>query len=416
MFVLGWLRAVIEAHVCLIDKNAQICASSFFTKILQNCVDSLSVTTLSDVVAFTIGSCKRLLTDCLKEFFKLNLIDENISSKITSTLQNLLSYQFMPVWPRCFDIFSTYFDVLRSSPNVVDLRNLLQSMAELRESENFAYKSQLDKVFGSAIRHLGPEVVLNAVPLSIDADAPALSVDFPNSWLIPLLRQNVVASKLNHFATIFLPVAVRLKKRVEKFASVGKTVEANVFDVVQRQIWDLLPSYCNAPTDVADSFKDIAKILGTVLLDRPSLRLTVLSSLRALILKNSSDDVSKQELARYAKNFLPILINLYVSEASTENVDTVGYDDQGVRLAVLETIRVYLKITPSDLIEKFLNVALEKLNNNDESVNVYDRRNMKHRTMDVLISLVKYLNAIQISTLFNQVSVYCNQGNVKNIA
>ena len=47
-------------------------------------------------------------------------------------------------------------------------------------------------------------------------------------------------------------------------------------------------------------------------------------------------DASKEELSQYSKNYLPILFNLYTAEDNEGDAD---------KLAILETIRVYLSIT-----------------------------------------------------------------------
>lgn len=47
----------------------------------------------------------------------------------------------------------------------------------------------------------------------------------------------------------------------------------------------MLPGFCTRPTDVAACFKNIAKTLGTIILDRPDLRLAACQALRTLISK-----------------------------------------------------------------------------------------------------------------------------------
>ena len=47
-------------------------------------------------------------------------------------------------------------------------------------------------------------------------------------------------------------------------------------------------------------------------------------------------DASKKELSLYSKNYLPILFNLYTAEGNEGDAD---------KLAILETVRVYLSIT-----------------------------------------------------------------------
>lgn len=97
-------------------------------------------------------------------------------------------------------------------------------------------------------------------------------------------------------------------------AQAGSTVESKIYDTLQwqvrvswgrkrdrawgtqvpgdsnfqtppSQIWTLLPGFCTRPTDVAASFKGLARTLGTAINERPDLRVTVCQALRTLITK-----------------------------------------------------------------------------------------------------------------------------------
>ena len=93
----------------------------------------------------------------------------------------------------------------------------------------------------------------------------------------------------------------------------------------------------------------MAKGLGTMLSNRKDLRLTVMSSLRRLITYSKESDKSSdlKELARFSKNYLPILFVIYTTP-------TKGTDEEGVRLSALETIKVCLHIMLSTRIYNIL--------------------------------------------------------------
>lgn len=83
-------------------------------------------------------------------------------------------------------------------------------------------------------------------------------------------------------------------------------------------------------------FQNIAKTMGTILNSRKELRDTILVSLRKLIHSVSKNDDSsndKEQLAYFAKNFLPICLNLYTYPAH-------GTDEEATRFSALETIKV----------------------------------------------------------------------------
>lgn len=83
--------------------------------------------------------------------------------------------------------------------------------------------------------------------------------------------------------------------------------------------------------------QSIAKILGTAIAEVKELRLAVMASLRKLIAVASEPGGEEDlaELARFDKNYLPILFNVYTTK-------TFGSEEEGHRLAALETIKVTL--------------------------------------------------------------------------
>lgn len=76
--------------------------------------------------------------------------------------------------------------------------------------------------------------------------------------------------------------------------------------------------------------------MGSMLNTRKELRDTILMSLRRLIdstCKNDNLSEDKNQLAHFAKNFLPICLNLYTNPAH-------GTDEEATRVSALETIKV----------------------------------------------------------------------------
>jgi len=76
-----------------------------------------------------------------------------------------------------------------------------------------------------------------------------------------------------------------LKSNIEKASKSGQDVIAKTLEQLHLQIWDLLPAFCNYPTDIDISFKSIAKKLNDTLLDEPELRKTISTSIQYLIQK-----------------------------------------------------------------------------------------------------------------------------------
>ena len=231
------------------------------------------------------------------------------------------------------------------------MKSLLEQLAQLRSSQNFDFEAELDDVVGRAVSVLGPRRVLEAIPLNITGGET--DYEFKSSWLLPIFRENIKNTQLAFFVEYFLPLAAKCLSRSAHCGASGDNVGHKTYEVLVFQIWSLLPGFCNCPTDLSVSFKSIARILGAQLTQRKEIRLDILSSLRQLISRNIDNEVNKAEIARYSKNFLPILFNLYTSVPA-------GSEEAGQRLASLETIKLFLGISDPDLLGTMFDTALEK--------------------------------------------------------
>ncbi|CAF4449020.1 unnamed protein product, partial [Rotaria magnacalcarata] len=76
----------------------------------------------------------------------------------------------------------------------------------------------------------------------------------------------------------------------------------------------------------------------------------------------------REEIAKYAKNYLPLLFNLYTSEKWNASRDPV-------RQSVFETIKRYLTITDHELCQQFFDKSLEKMKNTElDQTTLYENR------------------------------------------
>ena len=62
-------------------------------------------------------------------------------------------------------------------------------------------------------------VVLKAVPLQLDPDPKGVvgSHDFPRSWMLPVLRDNIKKDELSYFSDNFLQLAGKLRAKSEQY-------------------------------------------------------------------------------------------------------------------------------------------------------------------------------------------------------
>ncbi|KAG1655520.1 RRP12-like protein [Nymphon striatum] len=376
--LIAWLCVMKEAHTNLYRLDSNLAFSHFphFFTTARNCFLSDKV----NVHRVVFDCLKMLLTECILPHatqFKSELNSENQSyfpMKILTILENGLGFQYHTAWGEVLKLFSTFFEVLLS-------------LADLRDSYKFVYTRELDHAVGMAIRGMGPQIFLQYVPLQLEDDKVTLA-HFPRSWLLPVLRDNIQETELSYFSSYFVPLAKQIHARGEELKKENKIVEYKTLNILQNQIWSLLPGFCNKPTDLQTNFKGLARLLGDLLKERPDLRIIILTSIRGIIKSCDENVEDQQEISKYAKNYIPIFFNLY-----TTPVDKKGSVEDGIRLAVLETLKVYLSITNIKQIEVFFDTALKKQEDGTDSFT-------RHSLLDLLRLMLPYVDENRLLKLY----------------
>jgi hypothetical protein len=164
------------------------------------------------------------------------------------------------------------------------------------------------------------------------------------------ISKKIEKSKKNHFQ-LFIYRSMKAGNEKDKIGQ-------KTYEVLVSQIWSLLPGFCNNPKDLKESFKSLAQQMGLYLERSKDLRIYIMASIRQLILKNLNNEDHKMVLAKFAKNFLPILFNLYTAKP-------VGAEESGQRMSVMETVKLYLQITDEDRVQAMFDAAWTKFNTVD---------------------------------------------------
>ncbi|CAG5119515.1 unnamed protein product [Candidula unifasciata] len=383
--MIAWLKVMEAAAVNLASQDAEL-GINHLPRLFSTCMTCL-LSDRHDVAKAAVATMKALLLECLepnKEVIlakKANSQTVTALQKVMKSLETGLSYQFHSMWGLVFQLWSTVFlAVGKIIPEM--LLKCLSSMGDLRDTPHFSYKVEMDHAIGSAVKAMGPRLVLKAIPLGITGDHDNL--EFPRAWLLPVIRDNITHTELGFFTSYFLPLAARFKNIAEVSARNNQIAKSKAYETLQLQIWSMLKGFCDHPTDLKQSFQGIAKTLGTALSDREDLRMDVMSALRSLIMCSLDSDSDKAEIGRFAKNFLPILFNLFT---------TPGLND-GMHLAVLETVKKYLLVSDSKLLSAFLDKCLEKMG--DLEVNIY--RNIA--LLDLAIAMIPYADPTRLNQMF----------------
>lgn len=391
--LLAWLTVMEQAHVHLAKLQWDLCWAhlSRLFSIAMNCFLSPH----TQVVSAASQTLKVLLNECVAPHVsELGLVSSSAPSgpaanicKMFRAVEEGLTYRFHAAWASVLQVLRTFFEACGKQCHPI-MHKCLKSLADLRGSPHFPHTTLLDQAMGAAVATMGPEVVLQAVPLDIDGTEETL--DFPRSWLLPVLWDNIQHAPLAFFSSYFLPLATTLKGRATEFSQLGQDLEAKIYDTLQWQIWSLLPGFCTHPTDTVASFKGLARTLGMAISDRPDLRLIVCQALRRLINKSCQTDAERAEVGRFAKNFLPILFNAYSQQGDAS-------ESPVHRRSVLDTIRAYLTITEPQMVQRFLDKASEKLTSPDSSE--FTRLSV----LDLIVAMAPYVDESSLHTLYGTI-------------
>lgn len=377
---LAWLTVMEQAH-CNLALNSLNLSSANIPYMLEKCME-LWLSDKTEVISGTSHTIKMILQDCVAPLCENKERIRKYNStlrQIISLMHKALSYRYLEAWHYVFHLVALLFQVTGKSelPELVDV---VRSLGELRDSHNFACNSDVEYAIGAAIRVMGPRVVLNVLPLQVNSE----TINLQRGWLIPLLKDCITRGSISFFIDVLLPIARLCEKKTKGFAD-------KTYEFLKPQIWSILPSICNDAEDVKDNFKNIAKILGMMISDQKDLKLPAMASLRRLIARatqcDNADDIA--ELGRFAKNYLPILFNLYTTKPT-------GTDEEGHRLAAYDTIRTYLPITSGDLANELFDRSLERLDEPDRD------KYFKESVYDLLRALIGHTNADKLKTFYDR--------------
>ncbi|NWR64489.1 RRP12 protein, partial [Bucorvus abyssinicus] len=390
--LLTWLSTMERAHVNLGRLQKDLCWAHLprLFSAAMNCFLSPH----SQVVSEAAQTLETLLSECVAPHMEeLGTVSASAPGsaaclcKMFRSVEEGLTYRFHAAWDEVLRVLEVFFETCGKQCHPI-MRKCLQSLCDLRLSPHFPYTAEVDQAVGAAVSTMGPEVLLEAVPLQIDGKEESL--DFPRSWLLPVLRDYVQGARLGFFTSYFLPLAAALKSRALEFTQAGKSVEAKIYDTLQWQVWTLLTGFCTHPTDVLMAFKGLARTLGMAISERPDLRPTVCQALRTLIHKGCETDAERAEVGRFAKNFLPILFNVY-SQPEEDGCSSAQ------RRSVLDTVRAYLTITDPQMVCGFLQKASAKLTSPESSE--FARLSI----LDLVVAMAPYADEQSLGSLYRTI-------------
>jgi ribosomal RNA-processing protein 12 len=406
------------------DVSAQIEPDETFQKLpeLFNLISGFLASSSHNIRVSASECLISFMANCIPDsvLFEPSVFDEKILEKLAKAAVELLSVKYQAAWRETFNVMGAMFDGLRWRADPI-LADVVKIIGELRGNDSFTGKKEADEIIGKAIRAMGPESVLRILSLNLlkqKAGQPG------RAWLLPILRDYVSNTNLQHFKTEFVPLSEVMFQRVLDNGEAEKTMEIKIFETLVQQTWAILPGYCDLPLDLTESFdQEFAELLSNLLYQQVDLRSdvcralqTLVDSNKAIIAIDTEEDLVLQSrvskataqknldhLSSFAPNMLAVLFNVYIQTLPQ------------YRNYILRCINSYLSISPTtELMETFERVtkSLESSlaetgtqtqaeKQKQKQQNATDKMPpMSHTLMDLVITISIYLPRESFSTLF----------------
>jgi ribosomal RNA-processing protein 12 len=172
---------------------------------------------------------------------------------VFAALEPLFGYRFKAVWLDALAALRRYLEHDGCAGNVAMqgcVATFTKRVVKVREqafgSKDRQAQGVSNSILAAVLRGGGVQSVLEAVPLDL-AGKQLLT----NAWILPLLHEHVRLSPMTLFTSKLRPLAEELTALAARAGEGGRLVEAKNATMLAAQLWDLLPSFCQAPSDLA---------------------------------------------------------------------------------------------------------------------------------------------------------------------
>ncbi|QDZ25086.1 NUC173 domain-containing protein [Chloropicon primus] len=362
---------------------------------------------------------------------------QNPVLSIITGVEAMLTVPYQDSWNSAFQLISKLALVVGDKHGAL-MKPMLQEVGLLAAGPENEWTEAIQECVGNAVRALGPECILDAIPLNIE-DAVENGTE-ANSWLVFILKKNVHGASLEFWSKTLLPLARKVGEYASQLSS-GEDVErAVLLAALEHQIWQTLPSFCRWSSDTAIGFKSLARSLGAALQNREDLRNYICNAITCIVKQNQTvlreaqenkdvfdgqsvsgegsefdfdesfpipefydEDFAKANLdavASFAKNFLPLLFNLFVSSRPSE------------RGQIYDAIAAFGTITDSETLDGFYKNILKRMANSLQTIQSEGDKSMRDASieqqgmlMDIAAALVPGLKREALEKLLSIVNV-----------
>uniref|UniRef100_W4VRP4 Uncharacterized protein n=1 Tax=Corethrella appendiculata TaxID=1370023 RepID=W4VRP4_9DIPT len=374
---IAWLTVLKDGHVSLAKCNLQMCSTAL-PKFVEICINDFWTSENLSVVSAASNALKEILYECIqpccetKDSNELKSYSNPINKVIQTFTKALTSLPFGHASNHILILFAIIFEICGQhfGKSLANALKIIQN----RYDDQASNRLQIEHAILAAIRTMDTEIVLECIALQDEEN----KIDVNKTWILPLLREGLQQSTFAIFNNRILKMASQCYNTWNKLKqSENSKSEAHIYELICCQLWGLFPGFCRSPKDVSN-FKYIAKTLGTVLNDNPEFRAPILDGLKELI-SSLNTDTDREEIAKFAKNFLPRIFNIYTSKPN-------GSYENEIRQSAFETVKVYLQITPKEVIDELYHTASAQLADKSCGLFAYDT------VSDIIEQLILYQN------------------------
>ncbi|XP_058117095.1 RRP12-like protein [Anopheles ziemanni] len=381
--IIAWLTVLKEGHIFLAKYDLAMCSFAL-PKFVRVCAQDFWSSDRLEVVSAASNALKDILYECVQPCCTDEAIEAHripLEKVLKCIIDVLCSAPFGHASTHVLIILAIAFDIAGRHFG----ETLAPALTTLgtRYDPHSSNRVQIEHAVLQAIGSIDTELVLKCIPLATEDG----KIDLDRTWMLPLLREGLQGSSLALFNDVILKLAYQCYLLWQQLKETDNKNQAHIFELLCCQLWGLFPGFCRNPKDVS-SFRMVAKTLGTVLNENADLRAPILDGLKELI-THLQTDADRDDVARYAKNFLPRLFNIYTTKPK-------GSFENETRLAAFETIQAYLSITPRPVLDEMLTTALAQLQEKAPGTFIYDM------LFDVVEQLALYQSKEKLDQIYQK--------------
>ncbi|KAI0987025.1 hypothetical protein GJ496_006099 [Pomphorhynchus laevis] len=259
------------------------------------------------------NSIQLQICNCIGKTIESQQIDKDAFLRYIQEFVNGFNSKFRIVWKF---IFARFADLVEIMPveYFCSIQKYISLVGQMRPNHNSLpneneTRKLIDLIICNSVKIFGPENVISAIPLTFNS----VSCQFEPQWLVDIFKSSIENTSLMFFIKFFLPYAI-------------KTQTSND-DKIQAEcdIWSLFPAFCRSPTD-SHVFPSISKGIGISMVKYAYLQPIILRGLLNLLKSSQKDKVLLKAVRKDAKNFLPILLNIYVGSLNRQDIHNLSYN------------------------------------------------------------------------------------------